>query len=81
MMLSFFFFLLRIVQSNPRDGWWMDNRIGGEIEGYTYLSIGINLEGSMDGRLEWASESRRDGLRLLGPEGGAMMGVVYCEGG
>ena len=57
----------------------MGKRIGEEIEGYTYLSMGINLEGSMDGRLEWASESRRDGLRLAGPERSAMIEIVYCE--
>lgn len=32
----------------------------------THLSMGISLDGSMDERLERASESRREGLRLPG---------------
>ena len=42
---------------------------GGGVEGHerkTYLSIGMSLEGSMDGRRERASESRREDLRLAG---------------
>lgn len=37
----------------------------------THLAMGFNLKGSMDGRLEAASESRREDLRLDG--GGAMV--------
>ena len=40
----------------------------------------INLDGSMDGRLERASESRREDLRLAGPGkcGSAMVSGVLC---
>jgi hypothetical protein len=39
--------------------------------------MGTNLEGSMDGRLERASESRREDLRL---DGGGMMSNGLCAG-
>ena len=46
----------------------------------THLSMRINLDGSMDGRLERASESRREDLRLAGPGkcGSAMVPCVLC---
>jgi len=46
---------------------------------HAHLSMGINLDGSIDPRLERASESRREALRLPGKWGYAMIANVGCS--
>lgn len=43
--------------------------------------MGTNLEGSMDGRLEGISESRREDLRLDGGGGMVICGLGESQGG
>lgn len=56
--------LLSVVRAEERD--WLAEYMAIETQRYTHLSMETNLEGSMDPRLEMASESRREDLRLGG---------------